>query len=99
MHGNVQEWCQDWYGPYQPGAGPLADPEGPLDGKKKVFRGGSYFWPAAWCRSAHRDCGPVTGIRANDYRHDSIGLRVARTRGRGERPPNTPGTTNIPDRE
>ena len=40
MHGNVYEWCMDWYGPYAKGA--VADPAGPPDGKEKVVRGGCF---------------------------------------------------------
>lgn len=40
MHGNVEEWCYDWYGPYQPTE--QTDPAGCNDGDFKVSRGGSH---------------------------------------------------------
>jgi formylglycine-generating enzyme required for sulfatase activity len=40
MHGNVYEWCLDWYGPYPEGK--VTDPVGPAEGKEKVIRGGGF---------------------------------------------------------
>lgn len=52
MHGNVWEWCSDWYGPYN--LSPQVDPTGPRSGMRKVVRGGSWFSNAGNCRSAAR---------------------------------------------
>jgi len=52
MHGNVEEWCLDWYGPYEPA--PQADPVGRVDGDFKVTRGGSHSTEPYYLRSANR---------------------------------------------
>src|SRR5438067_5958121 len=52
MIGNVEEWCQDWYGAY-PG-GSVTDPQGAVMGSYRVVRGGSWYYNARNCRSAPR---------------------------------------------
>ena len=52
VHGNVLEWCEDWYGEY--GTAPQWDPRGPAYGSSRVVRGGSWDDPARLCRSAYR---------------------------------------------
>ena len=53
MHGNIAEWCQDWYAPYLGGI--ALDPQGPATGSTRVFRGGLWLRPASYCRSAWRN--------------------------------------------
>ncbi|MGD9731133.1 MAG: SUMF1/EgtB/PvdO family nonheme iron enzyme [Desulfamplus sp.] len=67
MHGNVLEWCQDWYGAYASNV--ITDPNGPSSGSYRVFRGGCWGSSARYCRSALRygrdpsDGGSFLGFR------------------------------------
>lgn len=72
MHGNVEEWCWDWYGAYP--AGPVTDPEGPVTGADRAVRGGSWDYYAQHCRSAARTSIPP-GATAS-----VLGFRMARSR-------------------
>ena len=53
MHGNVWEWCADWWGFYTSGS--VTDPEGPASGSYRVLRGGSWNPGGTNLRSAERD--------------------------------------------
>lgn len=78
MHGNVEEWCQDTYGPYP--AGPQTDPVGCAAGEMKVTRGGSHNTLVEYLRSANR-----AGTLPED-KHWLIGFRVVQ----GELPNGAP---------
>jgi formylglycine-generating enzyme len=69
MHGNVWEWCADWFGDYP--AGPVPDPAGPADGSSRVLRGGSWGTSGYALRSAFRDTNPPVSRPA------LFGLRLA----------------------
>ncbi|MBI3829178.1 MAG: formylglycine-generating enzyme family protein [Planctomycetes bacterium] len=68
VHGNVWQWCQDWYGDYS--ATPGIDPVGPAQGTDRVVRGGTWHYKPGDCRSAIRECYDP------DYCYNGLGFRV-----------------------
>jgi len=57
MHGNIWQWCSDWYGAYD--INDKMNPKGPETGTLKVDRGGGFYDPAWRCRSAYRAGGDL----------------------------------------
>jgi formylglycine-generating enzyme required for sulfatase activity len=79
MHGNLWEWCQDWYDDYHSNS--VIDPKGPAKGKYRVLRGGAWSRNAWSLRSAFRlDFGPSwRWLKWLEFYHSYyIGFRVAR---------------------
>lgn len=68
MHGNVEEWCLDWYAAYPPDE--CTDPCGPTEGEFRVTRGGSHHTPERYLRSRNRSA------MLPDDKHSQTGFRV-----------------------
>jgi formylglycine-generating enzyme len=74
MHGNILEWCNDWYGEYD--IEDTLNPKGPETGENKVYRGGGWREPAWECRSAYRGRG--TGLYPGT-RGQGISFRIVKS--------------------
>ena len=79
MHGNIYEWCVDWYNSNYTyyrliyGSGPVTDPQGPSKGSQNYhrLRGGSFYFGRTMCRSAARQY----NLASSDNVH--YGFRIA----------------------
>ena len=79
MHGNVSEWCQDWYAADYYATSPVNDPMGPSEGTKRVVKGGGWHDGDANCRSSSR-----LGLDPTHSRR-ALGFRVVAERADGEK--------------
>jgi formylglycine-generating enzyme required for sulfatase activity len=69
MHGNIMEWCSDWYGGFS--IKDQTNPKGPIYGSYHLLRGGGWNANAVDCRSSSRNSGGENNLRKGD-----VGFRL-----------------------
>ncbi len=91
MHGNVSEWCNDFYSENYYEHSPEKDPKGPAKGEEKVLRGGAWNSSADSCRSTYRTSDP--SLDDTCLASDAIGFRCVRSASLGGNPNAHPNTS------
>ncbi len=76
MHGNIGQWCTDWYDEHYYSVSPMNDPSGPNQGSHHVIRGGNWSYDPDACRSAFRS------HNSPGFRTYVLGFRVVRVASR-----------------
>ena len=91
MHGNVAEWCHDYYAEDYYQQSPQKNPQGPPKSAERVLRGGAWNSSADSCRSSYRGSDP--SINDTCLASDAIGFRCVRNA------PNNPSTGPNPNKD
>ncbi len=71
MSGNVWQWTTDWYDRFYYRESPRNNPQGPINGTKRIFRGGSWFYDQRGARTTYRD------FSSPDFSSSYLGFRLA----------------------
>jgi formylglycine-generating enzyme required for sulfatase activity len=72
MHGNVHEWCSDWFDRNYYSTSPAFDPPGPQNGLARVLRGGDWGSEDWYCRCA------IRSLSSPDRRSPRVGFRIVK---------------------